>query len=175
MLRAPLLFLAAVGCGPKRPSRDAAIPPFPAARIQSAMPAGLELTFALTVPGAAPRTTTWRVLESTDSGVTIRYEEATDGAPRVNEATHTWAELEAHAHFPPQATEWRDEALTVGGTTYPRGRVYIVHRVEDGHPIEEHFAFSLAHPGPPIQVRTLRHGEEQMRMELLRRQEPAAD
>lgn len=175
-MRALLPLLAVLGCGPKRPSASAApIPPFTADQIQAGMPTGLVLRFVLSAPGEPPRVTSWHVEDQTAASVTVRYDEPSGGQVRSAVRQHTWAELEARAHFPVVATTWQDGPLTLAGTTYPRSRTYVVHRVEDGHPIEEQHTFSLDHPGPPVLTRTLRHGEEQVRVVLVERHLPTAD
>lgn len=175
-MRALVLLLALLGCGPKRPtSARPPIPPFTADQIQAAMPPGLILRFVLTSPGEPPRVTSWKIQERTDTTVTVRYDETSAVPLRSDTRQHTWTELESHAHFPLEATTWQEGPLTLSGTDYPRTRTYVVHRLEDGHPIEEHFTFSLDHPGPPVLTRTLRHGEEQVRVALVERRPPRAD
>ena len=171
-----LLVLGTLACGPKHPpSKTPPMPPFTADQIQAAMPTGLSLRFVLTAPGSPPRVSLWAVEAQTDTTVTLRYDEPSADPPRSETRTHTWTELAAHADFPPEATTWTEGPVELAGTAYPRARTYVVHRVEDGHPTEEHFTFSLDHPGPPVLTRTLRHGEEQVRVTLVERRSPGAD
>ena len=173
-MHATLLLLAVLGCAPKRPaSPGTPSPPFTAEQIRAGMPTGLVLRFVLSTPGEPPRKTSWHVEQQTETTVTVRYEEPRAGQSQSETRQHTWDELESHAHFPVLATTWQDGPLTLAGTTYPHARTYVVHRVEEGHPIEEHFGFSLDHPGPPVLTRTVRHGEEQVRVVLVERLLPA--
>ncbi len=172
---APLVFFAAVACGPKRAAGPPPIPPFSPDEIRAGFPVDLQVTFVLVEPDQPPVTSAWHVVEAGPDDVTIRYtmRDAADqpmGEPQ--QRTHTWAELSAHADFPVEATTWSEAPVTVRAGTFERARTYVVHRVEEGVPTEEHYSFSLAHPGPPLQVLTLRHGEEIRRMELIERVEP---
>ena len=174
-MRALLPFLIVLGCGPKRPPSSAPPgPPFTAAQLQAGMPTGLVLRFVLSAPGEPPRVTSWHIERQTATTVTVRYAEPSSGQTRSETRQHTWEELAARGRFPVQATTWEDGPVTLAGTTYPRSRTYEVHRLEDGHPIEEHTTFSLDHPGPPVLTRTVRHGEEQVRVVLVERRLPEA-
>ena len=153
----------------------AAIPPFSAEQIRGGLPTGAVLVFQLLEPGAAPVTSRWEVLRAEDDGVTIQYTQGDAQRVPVGEPvvkTTPWTELESHGRFPPAATEWSDGPVEVGAGRFEGARTFVVHKVEDGQPVELHYTFALDLPGPPIRVRTLRQGVELQRTELLERTTP---
>jgi hypothetical protein len=173
----PLSLGLTMACGPKtRPKAAAApIPPFSASQIQAAFQPGLQLTFRLVETGRPPVTSEWDVRSVTSETVTIRFtmrnaDELVLGDP--TDKTQTWAELEEHATFPVEATTWTDESVTVPAGTFPRARTYVVSRVEDGKPLEDHYTFALSLPGPPVRLVTKRFDEELLLMELVERRQP---
>jgi hypothetical protein len=175
-MRTLLATLLLSACAHRGASPAAApIPPFTAAQIQAAMPEGTHLRFRLVEAGEPTVTTDWLVVANEPQSVTIQYtmrnaEGLVLGDPQRR--TQTWAELESHAHFPVEATTWSEGPVTVPAGTFAHARTYVVGRVEEGQPVEDHFSFSLDHPGAPIRMLTTRFDAELLRMELVQRDGP---
>ena len=82
---------------------------------------------------------TWDIVDINEHSVTTRFTSA-DGSS--SEDTATFEQLSNHSAFP-VGTELTQEAFET-----PAGSFEGTHAIFD----DQHFYFSLAHPGPPIKI-----------------------
>jgi hypothetical protein len=120
--------------------------PFTADQIRAGCPAGRTIRLLVDEPGAEPYVRYNRFVECDEAGATI--ERGRVGDPTTAETEHTtWADLQAHAAFPADATMIEPETIDI-----PLGVVDCHRYTVDGEDSMHVFWFAPAYPGMPVRV-----------------------
>lgn len=142
-------------------------PPFTAAQIRDATPAGRTYVFRLTAAGRPPRERTM-VFDSVDDEMAlIRTDEGGGGGMQST----TWEALEEHAHFDASLATRERTTLTVMGLQM-EAWLYVVSGEDPGGPYVERFWFALDLPGAPVVWEREAAGEVVFRNELVGHEPP---
>lgn len=137
-------------------------PPFSAAEIRDAMPAGTVVRWAVT-DMSGTRTVEWEVVSASPSGMRLHITRSgsDDTNPPPDEQSLTWEQLEDHGRLPHGTT--RDETtVEVEAGTFTAWR----YTRDEGDRETVHW-FAPDHPGPPVLTVRSRRGQEEYRMELV--------
>ncbi|MBX3270329.1 MAG: hypothetical protein KF729_08705 [Sandaracinaceae bacterium] len=142
--------------------------PFPAATIRDATPAGRTYVLQFREAGVV-RYERWTFEEVDARGFTSTSTPVTEtGEPAgpTERGEGTWEDLEAHAHFPADATEIRVATLALPLATF-RCRLYTVTRPDDaGRVVVTRMWFADSLPGAPVRMVRERDGEVVLEMQL---------
>ncbi len=148
-------------------------PPFTADELRAGLPVGTELVLRVEQADKPTLLQRWDFVAADESGCTIHSRILTEDGSLQTDAgkgTSTWAELEAHAHFPADRSTRADSTVTVTGGTFETW-LFVVQPDKPGGPVKK-FHFAKTMPGPPVLMEVIRGDETLMKMELVSRKEP---
>jgi len=160
----------------KEAAVDYMAPPFPADELRRGIPIGTEMRFRIESQGAPSVIQHWVFTGADDKGCTIAARILAEDGSLIEdkgEGTSTWAELEAHAHFPAATTTRAESRVEVPAGSYETW-LYEVRPADPEAPVRRyHFAWKL--PGPPVAMEVTKSGTLVTRMVLLDRTQPASE
>ena len=156
---APLLILAALTCAscatrssdsaPAQAKADHLPPPFRAQELRAGIPRGTEIKLRVEERGKPPVIQHWVFTDVDDEGCTIHARMlAEDGSLLADEGSgrSTWAQLEAHGHFPAARTTRADSSIEVPAGRFDTWSFTVREDGREGSEKRLHFAPTL--PGP---------------------------